>query len=93
MAHSLAWLSEEKVNRRVADALSTELESWRVEALLKRSDAYASQLVSKGEEKKQRQLTQREKYMIFVEAFCRESSSCSACSVEVRRCNSAQNAC
>ena len=75
MAADLAWIADDTVQRQVSEALDNQLESWRVDDLLARSEARASELVRKGQEKKKRELTQREQHMTFVEAFCRESTS------------------
>lgn len=76
VAADARWISPEKSLRPVLNALSTEVESWRADHMLKRAKAAASASTVSFVKRKGNDPSARERAQINVDAFCSESTFC-----------------
>ena len=76
MASLTKWVTEEKSVMSVTQALSTDLPSWRADDFLKRVVADATKLSSNFEKKKGTAPSDRERTLMFADAFCTHGTAC-----------------
>ena len=74
MAAEAEWISAQQSKQPILDALSTELESWRADDLLKRMKDTARASVESFGKKKGKPPADRERRLMNLDAFCSNST-------------------